>query len=112
MSEDTVQEPRSAAASRAAKAREELAAVPSQELPGGLAAADDDLDSDDELDEDADLDEAVDLADLEDLEDLGDTLEVEDLEIADSPDVDGDLSAADLPDDTDGDGSHGERVGV
>ena len=33
MSEDTAQEPRSAAASRAAKAREELAAVPSQDLP-------------------------------------------------------------------------------
>ena len=103
MSEDTVQEPRSAAASRAAKAREELAAVPSQDLPDDLAAADDDLDSADELDEDADLDEAVDLADLEDLEDLGDALEVEDLEIADAPDADGDLSGAGLPDDTDGD---------
>jgi RNA polymerase primary sigma factor len=102
MSEDTVQEPRSAVASRAAKAREELAAVPSQDQPDDLAAADD-LDSDDELDEDADLDEAVDLADLEDLDDLGDTLDAEDLEIADSPDAEVDLAEADVPDDTDGD---------
>src|SRR5580692_10619466 len=100
MPEDTVQEPRSAATSRAAKAREELAAVPSQDLPDDLAAADDDLDSDSELD--ADLDEAVDLTDLEDLEDLGDTLDA-DLEIADSPDAEVDLAEADLPDDTDGD---------
>jgi RNA polymerase primary sigma factor len=102
MSEDTAQEARSAAASRAAKAREELAAVPSADLPDDLAAADD-LGSDDELDEDADLDEAVDLADLEDLDDLGDTLDAEDLEIADSPDAEADLAEADLPDDTDGD---------
>jgi RNA polymerase primary sigma factor len=103
MSEDTVQESRSGATSRAAKAREELAAVPSQEMPDDLAAADD-LDSDDELDEDADLDEAVDLADLEDL-DLSDTLDAEDLGIADSPDADadGDLAGPDLPEDTDGD---------
>jgi RNA polymerase primary sigma factor len=100
MSEGTAQEPRSGAASRAAKAREELAAVPSQDLPGDLAVADD-------LDPDADLDEAVDLEDFEDLDDeLGDTLVVEDLEIADSPDVDVDLPGADpadLADDTDGD---------
>ncbi len=101
MSEDTAQESRSGATSRAAKAREELAAVPSQEMPDDLAAADD-LDSDDELDEDADLDEAVDLADLEDL-DLSDTLDAEDLGIADSPDAEGDLAGPDLPDDTDGD---------
>ena len=66
MSEDTAQEQRSGAASRAAKAREELAAVPSQDLPGDLAAADD-LDSDAELDGD-DLDGAVDLEDFEDLD--------------------------------------------
>ena len=100
MSEDTAQEQRSGATSRAAKAREELAAVPSQDLPDDLAAADD-LDSDDELDEEADLDEAVDLEDLEDLEDLGDTLDAEDLEIADTPDAE--LTGADLPDDSDGD---------
>jgi len=103
MSEDTAQEPRSAATSRAAKAREELAAVPSQDRPDDLASADD-LDSHDELDEEADLDEAVDLEDLEDLDDdLGDTLDAEDLEIAGSPDADGDLAEADLPDDADGD---------
>ena len=106
MSEDTAQEQRSGATSRAAKAREELAAVPSQDLPDDLAAADD-LDSDDGLDEDADLDEAVDLADLEDLDDeLSDTLGAEDLEIAESPDADlseADLSEADLSDDTEGD---------
>jgi RNA polymerase primary sigma factor len=99
MSEDTAHESRSGAASRAAKAREELAAVPSQDQPADLAVADD-LDSD-ELDEDADLDEAVDLEDFEDLDDLGDALGTEDLEIADSPDVD--LSEADVVEDTDGD---------
>ncbi len=103
MSEDTAQEPRSAATSRAAKAREELAAVPSQDRSDDLASADD-LDSDDELDEEADLDEAVDLEDLEDLDDdLGDTLDAEDLASADSPEADGDLSEADLPDDADAD---------
>ena len=51
---------------RAAKAREELAAVPSQDQPGDLAVADD-LDADADLDGD-DLDEAVDLADFEDLD--------------------------------------------
>ncbi len=103
MSEDTAQEPRSAATSRAAKAREELAAVPSQDWSDDLASADD-LDSDDELDEEADLDEAVDLEDLEDLDDdLGDTLDAEDLASADSPEADGDLSEADLPDDADAD---------
>ena len=55
-----------AAGGRAAKAREELAAVPSQDLPGDLAVADD-------LDADADLDgrrprgSTVDLEDFEDL---------------------------------------------
>ena len=91
MSEDTAQEARSAAASRAAKAREELAAVPSADLPADLAAADD-LDSDDELDEDADLDEAVDLADLEDLDDLGAACD-ESVEVGD---VDGGHGVAEL----------------
>ncbi|HEY6429579.1 MAG TPA: RNA polymerase sigma factor, partial [Acidimicrobiales bacterium] len=103
MSEDTAQEPRSAATSRAAKAREELAALPSAELPDDPASADD-LDSDDEPDEAADLDEAVDLEDFAELDDeLGDTLAAEDLEIADSPDAEGGPSEADVPDDADGD---------
>jgi len=96
MSEDTAQEQRSGATSRAAKAREELAAVPSQDLPGDLAVVDD-------LDADADLDgedlEAVDLEDFEDLDDddLGDeVLVAEDLEIVDVPEVD--LAEADLAD--------------
>ena len=67
---------------RAAKAREELAAVPSQELPGDLAVAGD-LDADADLEGD-DLEGEVNLEDLEDLseDDLGvDALVVEDLEI-------------------------------
>jgi RNA polymerase primary sigma factor len=100
MSETTAQDQRSSANGRAAKAREELAAVPSQDLPGDLAAADD-LDADTDLDGD-DLE-----GDLEDFEDLGeedlvvDVLVVEDLEITDSPD--GDLIEADLTDDQEGD---------
>jgi RNA polymerase primary sigma factor len=88
--EDTAGNGRTAAGGRAAKAREELASVPVQDLPGELAVA--------ELgDEDAD---DVDEADLEDfdLEDLGDALGA-DLEITDSADVDlpdADLSDADL----------------
>jgi RNA polymerase primary sigma factor len=109
MSEDTAQEVRSAATSRAAKAREELAAVPSQDLPEDPAAAED-LDPDDELDADADLDEAVDLADLEDLEDLGDALDAEDLEIADSPDADTDVAGAVLAEDTDSDEDTGDAA--
>jgi RNA polymerase primary sigma factor len=86
-------------AGRAAKAREELAAVPSQDLPGDLAVAEDDLDADADPDSE-DLDGAVDLEDFEDLEDdLGDALGAEDLEITDSPDAD--LAEADLADDTD-----------
>src|ERR1700722_4615990 len=101
MSEDTAHEPRSGAGSRAAKAREELAAVPSQDLPGDLAVADA-LDTDDELDEEADLDAPVDLESFDDLDDdLADPLGAVDLEIADAPDAD--LPEADLPDDTDGD---------
>jgi RNA polymerase primary sigma factor len=111
MSEDTAHEPRSGAASRAAKAREELAAVPSQDLPGDLAVADG-LNTDDELDGEADLDEAVDLEnfDLDD-EDLADPLGAVDLEIADSPDADVDLPGVGLPDDTDGD-EDGEEAPV
>jgi RNA polymerase primary sigma factor len=86
MSEATAQDPR--AGGRAAKAREELAAVPSQDLPGDLAVADN-LDADADLDG-VDLEGAVDLEDFEGLaEDLGDdALVVEDLEIVDAPEVD------------------------
>jgi len=81
---------RSGATGRAAKAREELAAVPAQEVPGELAIADlEDDDADDDLD-------AVDLEDFDDLDDLGDALGA-DLDIADAPDTD--LPDADLPDD-------------
>ena len=86
---ETAEEPRAGAGGRAAKAREELAAVPSQDLPGDLAVADDlDADTDPEGD---DLEVAVDLEDLEDLdEDLSDdALVAEDLETdEDTPDTD------------------------
>ncbi len=86
---------------RAAKAREELAAVPAQDspVPGDLAVAD--LD-----DEDAEDLEAVDLEAFEDIEDLGDVLTV-DLEIAESPEAeapDADLSDDVLADDADAPG--------
>jgi RNA polymerase primary sigma factor len=103
-SESTAQDSR--ANGRAAKAREELAAVPSQDLPGDLAVAEvaDALDADADPDGD-DLEGAVDLEDFEDIDedDLGDDAlgAEEDLEIADSPD--GDLAEADLPDDQEGD---------
>jgi RNA polymerase primary sigma factor len=79
---------------RAAKAREELAAVPSQELSGDLAVADD---------LDGDLDGAVDLEDFGDLDEdeLGEVLVVEDLEIADAPEAD--LAGAAVADDHEGD---------
>jgi RNA polymerase primary sigma factor len=86
--------------SRAAKAREELAAVPAQDDPQGDLVVVDDLDADAELDGDDDLDGAVDLEDFDDLDDdLGDALGA-DLEIVDSPDAD--LAEADLtePDET------------
>jgi RNA polymerase primary sigma factor len=94
---------RTGASGRAAKARDELAAVPPQDIPGDLAIVDlDDEDADD-------LDDSVDLEDFDDLEDLGDALGA-DLEIADSPDAD--LTDADLADevladdaDTDGPGA-------
>jgi RNA polymerase primary sigma factor len=90
--EDAAANGRTAAGGRAAKAREELASVPVQDIPGELAVAE--LD-DEDRDEDADdLDEAVDLEDF-DLEDLGDALGA-DLEIADAAEVD--LPEADLPD--------------
>jgi RNA polymerase primary sigma factor len=95
----TVQDPR--AGGRAVKAREELAAVPSQDLPGDLAVADD-LDADADLDGD-DLEGEVNLEDLEELseDDLGDdALVVEDLEITETPE--GDLAEADLPDEQEG----------
>jgi RNA polymerase primary sigma factor len=93
MSEAAAQDPRGGG--RAVKAREELAAVPSQDLPGDLAVAEDpdaDLDGDD-------LEGEVNLEDLEELseDDLGDdALVVEDLEITETPE--GDLAEADLPD--------------
>ena len=64
--EGTAQETRNGAGGRAAKAREELAAVPSQDLPGDVAVADD-LDAAGDLD--GDLDGAVDLDDFDDLDD-------------------------------------------
>jgi RNA polymerase primary sigma factor len=102
MSEATGQDPRAGAGGRAAKAREELAAVPSQDLPGDLAVADD-VDTDADLDGD-DLEGAVDLEDFEDLDEVlvDEVLVVEDLEIADAPE--GDLVVADLPEDQEGDG--------
>ena len=102
LSEGIAQENRNGA-SRAAKAREELAAVPSQE--SGDIAAVDDLDADADLD-DGDLDGAVDLEDFDDLadEDLGDdALGAEDLDIPDAPD--GDLAEADLGDEQEGEES-------
>jgi RNA polymerase primary sigma factor len=96
---NTVQDPR--AGGRAVKAREELAAVPSQDLPDDPAVADDlDADADPEGD---DLEGEVNLEDLEDLseDDLGDdVLVVEDLEITVTPE--GDLAEADLPDEQEG----------
>jgi RNA polymerase primary sigma factor len=93
---DSADESRPAAGGRAAKAREELAAVPSAD--GDDIGISDDLDGDTDLEAD-DLDGAVDLEDFEDIvDDLGDALGADDLEIADTPD-------ADLPDvgETDGD---------
>jgi len=98
MSEAAAQDPR--AGGRAVKAREELAAVPSQDLPDDLAVADD-LDADADLDGD-DLEGEVNLEDLEDLseDDLGDdALVVEDLEITVTPDG---VAEADPPDDQEG----------
>jgi RNA polymerase primary sigma factor len=87
---------RPAAGGRAAKAREELASVPVQDVPGELAIADlDDVDDVDDVDDAADLD-APDLEDFDDLDDLGDALGA-DLEIAETADVD--LPEADLSDD-------------
>ena len=99
--EGTAQEPRAGAGSRAAKAREELAAVPSQELPGDLAVVGDDLDADADLAGD-ELDGAVDLEDFGDLDDddLGEALGAEDLEIVVPV---GDLADTDLADDHEGD---------
>jgi RNA polymerase primary sigma factor len=101
MSEATAPDPR--AGGRAVKAREELAAVPSQDLSGDLAVADD-LDPDADPDGD-DLEGEVNLEDLEDLseDDLGvDALVVEDLEITvEVPD--GELAEADLAEDQEGD---------
>jgi RNA polymerase primary sigma factor len=77
---------------RAAKAREELAAVPSGDQSGDLAVADD-------LDADTGPEGDLDLEDLEDLEDLA----ADDLEVAETPD--GELAEADLPDEQEGEES-------
>jgi RNA polymerase primary sigma factor len=102
---------RPGAPGRAAKAREELAAVPAQEVPGELAIAD--LEDDDDADDDLD---AVDLEDFDDLDDLGEALGA-DLDIADAPDTD--LPDVDLPDDVlvddvdaDGPGSPADAEGA
>jgi RNA polymerase primary sigma factor len=99
MSEAAEQDPRAGAGGRAAKAREELAAVPPADLAGDLVVVGD-LERDAGLDGD-DLEGAVDLEDFEDLDDLGDALVTEDLEIADPPEVD--LVEVDLTDDHEGD---------
>ncbi len=83
---------------RAAKAREELAAVPARD-PAGLAGADD-LDADAELDGD-DLDGAVDLEDF-DLDDDALVVEV-DLEVVEVEAPDAELAEADLPEDSESD---------
>jgi RNA polymerase primary sigma factor len=110
MPEATAQDPR--ASGRAAKAREELAAVPSQDLPGDLTAADvtDALDADAGPDGE-DLEVAVDLEDFEDIDeaDLGDeALVAEDLEVVESPEAD--LAEAGLPDDHEGDADDTEQA--
>jgi RNA polymerase primary sigma factor len=95
------------AGGRAAKAREELAAVPSQDLPGDSAVADD-------LDADADPvgDDLEGDVNLEDLEDIGevdladDALGTEDLEIADPPE--GELAEAETADDQEGESDDAE----
>jgi RNA polymerase primary sigma factor len=97
-SEAVAQEQLAGAGGRAAKAREELAAVvPVQDLPDDLEAADD-------LEDDADLEPELDVAvDLEEFDDLEDDLSA-DLEIVDAPDADlveVDLVEVDLADDTD-----------
>ena len=94
---------------RAAKAREELASVPAQDLPGNLtgdAAVADELDADADADLVADdLDGAVDLEDFDDLEvELVVDLEIVDVPDADLPDADlaeGDQAEADLAVDAD-----------
>jgi RNA polymerase primary sigma factor len=94
---DGVSEAAQAAASngRAAKAREELAAVPAQDQAVKPKAADA-LDGGADLDGD-DLDGAVDLEDF----DIDDEALVADLEIVDTPDAD--LAEADLPEDAEAD---------
>jgi len=98
---------RAAAGGRAAKAREELAAVPSQELPGDDSEADGDMDAGDidgdGPDGDDDLDGAV---ELEDFDDLDDDLDGDSLEIADGPDADlaeGELAEGEPAEDPEGD---------
>src|SRR6202161_1499869 len=82
-----------AANGRAAKAREELAAVPAQDPSAGAGGLDGDADLDGE-----DLDGAVDLEDFEDLDDDALVVEV-DLEIVEVEVPDAELAEADLPED-------------
>jgi RNA polymerase primary sigma factor len=88
-------DPRVGAGGRAAKAREELAAVPSQD--GDLAVADD-LEAGPDGDE---LDPAADLEDFDLDEDLTEVLVTDDLEVTDTPDAE--APEADTPEDTEGD---------
>jgi RNA polymerase primary sigma factor len=96
VSEAADQDQSRAAGGRAAKAREELAAVPSQELPGDHSEADGDMDTGDIDGDGPDVDDDLDGAvELEDFDDLEVDLEVADLEIADGPDAD--LAEGDVP---------------
>jgi RNA polymerase primary sigma factor len=95
MSAGTAPSDEDRAGGRAAKAREELAARPSQESQGDLVAVDD-LEAEGHLD-DGDLDAEVEPVDFDDLDDLSeDSLVVEELEIADAHEAD--LPDADLGD--------------
>jgi RNA polymerase primary sigma factor len=91
----------SRAGGRAAKAREELAAVPPASLSGDVVVADSlDTDADPDGDE---LEGTVDLEDFEDIDeaDLTDeVLVVEELEIAEPPEAE--LAGADTPDEPEG----------
>jgi RNA polymerase primary sigma factor len=103
MPEGTAQETRNGAGGRAAKAREELAAVPSQDGSGDLAVAGD-LDADADPDGD-DLGDAVDLEDFDLDEDLSEALGTDDLEITDTPD-------AELTEDSEGEPDDAEPAAV
>ena len=82
---------------RAAKAREELAAVPAQDPSAGAGGVNGDADLEGE-----DLDGAVDLEDFDDLDDDALVVEV-DLEIVEVEVPDAELAEADLPEDAEAD---------